>query len=79
LACEPNGQKARSAGLPYQGYGKQHDGGPQGKRLVGQVDSKFKGWNDADWKEAGFSRCAKLAVVRKSAFIAAGRVLMRRS
>ena len=54
---------------------EQHDGGPQGSGWWDKVDSKFKGWNDADWKEAGF-RAVPNCVVRKSAYIAPGVVLM---
>ena len=54
---------------------EQQDGGPQGSGWWDKVDSKFKGWNDADWKEAGF-RAVPNCVVRKSAYIAPGVVLM---
>ncbi len=52
-----------------------HDGGPQGAGWWDKVDSKFKGWGDHEWKEAGF-RAVPNCVVRKSAFIAPGVVLM---
>ena len=52
-----------------------HIGGPQGSDWWDKVDSKFKGWNDADWKTAGF-RAVPGAIARKSAFIAPGVVLM---
>jgi 2,3,4,5-tetrahydropyridine-2-carboxylate N-succinyltransferase len=39
------------------------------------VDSKFRGWTDHDWRAAGF-RAVPTAVVRRSAFIAPGVVLM---
>ena len=54
---------------------EQHEGGPQGAGWWDKVDSKFKGWGDAQWKEAGF-RAVPNCVVRKSAFIAPGVVLM---
>ncbi|PJE28037.1 2,3,4,5-tetrahydropyridine-2,6-dicarboxylate N-succinyltransferase [Pseudooceanicola antarcticus] len=54
---------------------EQHDGGPQGSGWWDKVDSKFKGWGDNQWKAAGF-RAVPNAVVRKSAFIAPGVVLM---
>ncbi|WP_299562660.1 2,3,4,5-tetrahydropyridine-2,6-dicarboxylate N-succinyltransferase [uncultured Sulfitobacter sp.] len=54
---------------------EQHDGGPQGGGWWDKVDSKFKGWDDAHWKEAGF-RAVPNCVVRKSAYIAPGVVLM---
>lgn len=50
-------------------------GGPQGTTWWDKVDSKFKGWNDDNWKSAGF-RAVPNAIVRKSAFIAPNVVLM---
>ena len=52
-----------------------HDGGPQGSGWWDKVDSKFKGWQAADWQKAGF-RAVPNCVVRRSAFIAKGVVLM---
>ncbi|ATG48507.1 2,3,4,5-tetrahydropyridine-2,6-dicarboxylate N-succinyltransferase [Celeribacter ethanolicus] len=52
-----------------------HDGGPQGSGWWDKVDSKFKGWGTAEFKAAGF-RAVPNAVVRKSAYIAPGVVLM---
>jgi 2,3,4,5-tetrahydropyridine-2-carboxylate N-succinyltransferase len=51
------------------------DGGPQGGGWWDKVDSKFKGWGEEHWKSAGF-RAVPNCVVRKSAFIAPGVVLM---
>ena len=51
------------------------DGGPQGAGWWDKVDSKFKGWDDKQWRAAGF-RAVPNCVVRKSAFIAPGVVLM---
>ena len=51
------------------------DGGPQGAGWWDKVDSKFKGWDDKKWRAAGF-RAVPNCVVRKSAFIAPGVVLM---
>jgi 2,3,4,5-tetrahydropyridine-2-carboxylate N-succinyltransferase len=51
------------------------DGGPQGGGWWDKVDSKFKGWGEQDWKEAGF-RAVPNCVVRRSAHIAPGVVLM---
>ena len=51
------------------------DGGPQGGGWWDKVDSKFKGWGDTQWKAAGF-RAVPNCVVRKSAYIAPGVVLM---
>ncbi|NUB46693.1 2,3,4,5-tetrahydropyridine-2,6-dicarboxylate N-succinyltransferase [Fertoebacter nigrum] len=51
------------------------EGGPQGGGWWDKVDSKFKGWGEADWKAAGF-RAVPNCVVRRSAFIARGVVLM---
>lgn len=54
---------------------EHHEGGPQGAGWWDKVDSKFKGWGAAEWKEAGF-RAVPNCVVRKSAYIAPGVVLM---
>ena len=53
----------------------QQAGGPQGGGWWDKVDSKFKGWTDSDWRAAGF-RAVPTCVVRKSAYIAPGVVLM---
>ncbi len=53
----------------------QQSGGPQGGGWWDKVDSKFKGWGDAEWKAAGF-RAVPNCVVRRSAYIAPGVVLM---
>lgn len=50
-------------------------GGPQGGQWWDKVDSKFVGWSEADWREAGF-RAVPGAIVRRSAYIAKGAVLM---
>ncbi|PQO24676.1 2,3,4,5-tetrahydropyridine-2,6-dicarboxylate N-succinyltransferase [Rhodobacteraceae bacterium WD3A24] len=50
-------------------------GGPQGGGWWDKVDSKFKDWGPAEWKEAGF-RAVPNCVVRRSAYIAPGVVLM---
>ncbi|MDD7973330.1 2,3,4,5-tetrahydropyridine-2,6-dicarboxylate N-succinyltransferase [Roseinatronobacter alkalisoli] len=52
-----------------------HSGGPQNGGWWDKVDSKFKGWDAARWKAAGF-RAVPNCVVRKSAYIAPGVVLM---
>ena len=52
-----------------------HDGGPQSSGWWDKVDNKFKGWNNSDWKEAGF-RAVPSCIVRHSAYIAPGVVLM---
>lgn len=52
-----------------------HEGGPQGGGWWDKVDSKFKGWGANQWKAAGF-RAVPNCVVRKSAYIAPGVVLM---
>ena len=51
------------------------EGSPQGAAWWDKVDSKWKGWNDNAWKAAGF-RAVPNCVVRKSAYIAPGVVLM---
>lgn len=50
-------------------------GGPQGGGWWDKVDSKFKGWTEHDWTRAGF-RAVPSAVVRRSAYVAPGVVLM---
>ncbi|RFP87035.1 2,3,4,5-tetrahydropyridine-2,6-dicarboxylate N-succinyltransferase [Rhodobacteraceae bacterium 63075] len=54
---------------------ESQDGGPQGGHWWDKVDSKFKGWGDKEWKAAGF-RAVPNCIVRKSAHIAPGVVLM---
>ena len=51
------------------------EGGPQGSGWWDKVDSKFKGWGENQWRAAGF-RTVPNCIVRKSAFIAPGVVLM---
>ena len=50
-------------------------GGPDGANWYDKVDSKFKNWNALEFEKAGF-RAVPNAVVRHSAFIAKGVVLM---
>ena len=50
-------------------------GGPGKAAWWDKVDSKFKGWNAAKFKKAGF-RAVPGCVVRRSAYIAPGAVLM---
>ncbi|WP_226780147.1 2,3,4,5-tetrahydropyridine-2,6-dicarboxylate N-succinyltransferase [Oceaniglobus trochenteri] len=50
-------------------------GGPQGAGWWDKVDSKFAGWGENQWKAAGF-RAVPNCIVRKSAYIAPGVVLM---
>jgi len=52
-----------------------HPGGPQGAGWWDKVDSKFRGWGEAEWRAAGF-RAVPNCVVRRSAYIAPGVVLM---
>lgn len=52
-----------------------HEGGPQGGGWWDKVDSKFKGWGADQWRAAGF-RAVPNCVVRRSAYIAKGVVLM---
>ncbi|MEQ9364532.1 MAG: 2,3,4,5-tetrahydropyridine-2,6-dicarboxylate N-succinyltransferase [Leptospirales bacterium] len=54
---------------------EEQSGGPQGSGWWDKVDSKFKGWSADDWKTAGF-RAVPNCVVRRSAYIAPGAVLM---
>ena len=51
------------------------DGGPNGAGWWDKVPSKFEGWGAAEWAAAGF-RAVPGAIVRRSAFIAKGVVLM---
>jgi 2,3,4,5-tetrahydropyridine-2-carboxylate N-succinyltransferase len=53
----------------------QQPGGPQGGGWWDKVDSKFRGWTEHDWRAAGF-RAVATAVVRRSAYIAPGVILM---
>jgi len=50
-------------------------GGAQGAGWWDKVDNKFKGWGENQWAAAGF-RAVPNCVVRKSAYIAPGVVLM---
>lgn len=54
---------------------EMQQGGPQGSGWWDKVDSKFAGWGEKEWKTAGF-RAVPNCIVRKSAFIAPGVVLM---
>ena len=54
---------------------EEMSGAPQGASWWDKVDTKFKGWGDNQWREAGF-RAVPGAIVRRSAFIAKGAVLM---
>lgn len=51
------------------------EGGPGGSTWWDKVPSKFAGWGDNQWRDAGF-RAVPHCVVRRSAFIAPGVVLM---
>jgi 2,3,4,5-tetrahydropyridine-2-carboxylate N-succinyltransferase len=53
----------------------QISGAPGGASWWDKVDSKFVGWNDAEFRAAGF-RAVPGAVVRHSAFVGRGAVLM---
>ena len=50
-------------------------GGPDGATWWDKVPSKFNGWGEAQWKDAGF-RAVPNCTVRHSAYIAPGVVLM---
>ena len=50
-------------------------GGPQGGGWWDKVDSKFAAWGEERWRDAGF-RAVPGAIVRRSAYIAPGAVLM---
>lgn len=51
------------------------EGGPGGAHWFDKVDSKFKDWNEADFREAGL-RAVPNCVVRKGSYVAPGVVLM---
>jgi 2,3,4,5-tetrahydropyridine-2-carboxylate N-succinyltransferase len=51
------------------------EGGPGGAPWFDKVRSKFDGWDDAKFREAGF-RAVPTCVVRHSAYIAPGVILM---
>jgi 2,3,4,5-tetrahydropyridine-2-carboxylate N-succinyltransferase len=67
-------KKAVLLGFRLQDMAPQ-PGGPQGGGWWDKVDSKFKGWTDHDWRAAAF-RAVPSCVVRRSAYIAPGVVLM---
>jgi 2,3,4,5-tetrahydropyridine-2,6-dicarboxylate N-succinyltransferase len=73
LACEPVGQEGGAAGLPPERHGAA-SGGPQGGGWWDKVDSKFAA-GARDWRAAGF-RAVPNCIVRRSAYIAPGVVLM---
>ncbi len=50
-------------------------GGNGGSNWWDKVPSKFQGWTEADWRAAGF-RAVPGSIVRRSAYIAKGVVLM---
>jgi 2,3,4,5-tetrahydropyridine-2,6-dicarboxylate N-succinyltransferase len=50
-------------------------GGPGGANWWDKVPSKFAGWTPEDWRRAGF-RAVPGSIVRRSAFIGKGAVLM---
>lgn len=51
------------------------EGGPGGATWWDKVPSKFAGWTEADFKQAGF-RAVPPAAVRRGAYVAPGAVLM---
>ncbi len=67
-------KKAVLLGFRLQDMGLQ-TGGPQGSSWWDKVDSKFHGWDADDWTKAGF-RAVPNCIVRRSAYIAPGVVLM---
>ena len=74
LAGQSMAEEGRAAVVPAQRH--ERDRGRPGKAAWwDKVDSKFKGWNAAKFKKAGF-RAVPGCVVRHSAYIAPGVVLM---
>ena len=67
-------KKAVLLGFRLNGMGLM-PGGPQGAQWWDKVDSKFKGWGETEFCQAGF-RAVPTSVVRRGAFIAPGAVLM---
>ena len=67
-------KKAVLLGFRLQDMAEQI-GGPQGSNWWDKVDSKFKGWGEEQWKAANF-RAVPNCIVRKSAYVASGVVLM---
>jgi 2,3,4,5-tetrahydropyridine-2,6-dicarboxylate N-succinyltransferase len=67
-------KKAVLLGFRLKDMAQQH-GGPQGGSWWDKVDSKFAGWGDNQWRAAGF-RAVPNCIVRRSAYIAPGVVLM---
>ncbi len=67
-------KKAVLLGFRLQDMGVQ-SGGPQGGTWWDKVDSKFTGWDADRWRAAGF-RAVPGCIVRRSAYIAPGAVLM---
>jgi 2,3,4,5-tetrahydropyridine-2-carboxylate N-succinyltransferase len=67
-------KKAVLLGFRLQDMGHQ-SGGPQDGGWWDKVESKFRGWTEHDWRAAGF-RAVPTAVVRRSAYVAPGVVLM---
>jgi 2,3,4,5-tetrahydropyridine-2,6-dicarboxylate N-succinyltransferase len=67
-------KKAVLLGFRLQDMSAQ-DGGPQAGGWWDKVDSKFKSWTEHDWRAAGF-RAVPNCVVRRSAYVAPGAVLM---
>ena len=53
----------------------EHSGGPQNSSWWDKVDNKFKDWTENDWKKKDF-RAVPNCIVRRSAYIAPGVVLM---
>ena len=67
-------KKAVLLGFRLQDMAPQ-SGGPQGGGWWDKVELKFRDWTEHDWRAAGF-RAVPTAVVRRSAYVAPGVVLM---
>ncbi|PKP74813.1 MAG: 2,3,4,5-tetrahydropyridine-2,6-dicarboxylate N-succinyltransferase [Alphaproteobacteria bacterium HGW-Alphaproteobacteria-6] len=67
-------KKAVLLGFRISDMGLQ-SGGPQGASWWDKVDSKFASWGEDEWRAAGF-RAVPNCIVRRSAYIAPGVVLM---
>ncbi len=68
-------QEGRAAVVPPERHGARSPARPGKASWWDKVDSKFKGWSGKDFKKAGF-RAVPGCIVRRSAYIAPGVVLM---
>ena len=72
---QPVAQEGGAALLPAQRHGDDSGGPGADTSWYDKVPSKFAGWDEARFQEAGF-RAVPSAIVRRSAYVAPGVVLM---